>query len=189
MFYSSVVASLMGTFFYLSLVPSIILVEVLLLFFLLIAARRLLFKTCKRPKQFTSLLNRSVNKLSQLCIIMFWAGRVVFKIMLADSGNFPNRMAAMWRNLYFKIEVAIVGVFVVLVYLLSWDEWLGRKLHERRQRNSESLLAGHGGTMIDLNYENAHSFIGLVETSNSDIDMTYEQQGTQQAEMSYPAFE
>lgn len=134
-FYSSAVASLMGTFFYLSLVPSVVIVELLLIFFLLVAARHLLFKVCKRPKQFTSLLNRSVNKLSQLCIVIFWAGTIVFRIMLADRQNFPNKMLAMWDNIYFRIEIGVVGAFLLIIYLFSLDEWFGRKLANRQRRN------------------------------------------------------
>jgi hypothetical protein len=108
----------------------------------MIAARHLLFKVCKTPKQFTSLLNRSVNKISQLCIIIYWVGRVVFKIILADSKHVSDGMAAMLENMYFKIEIVVVGCYIIFVYML-------------------------GGSVIDHIYEDAHSFIGLVE--NNDI--------------------
>jgi hypothetical protein len=101
----------------------------------MIAARHLLFKVCKTPKQFTSLLNRSVNKISQLCIIIYWVGRVVFKIILADSKHVSDGMAAMLENMYFKIEIVVVGCYIIFVYMLSIDEWIGKKIGQRQRRN------------------------------------------------------
>jgi hypothetical protein len=117
----------MGTFFYLSIIPSIILVELLLIFLILIATRHLLFNVCKQPRQFDSLLNRSVNKISQLCIIIYWIGRIIFKIILVEPKNYLEMLEAMWNDLYFKIEVGVIGSYVIFVYLLSVDEWVGKK--------------------------------------------------------------
>jgi hypothetical protein len=36
-------------------------------------------------------------------------------------------LEAMWNDLYFKIEVGVIGSYVIFVYLLSVDEWVGKK--------------------------------------------------------------
>ncbi len=83
--------------------PSLVFVELLSIFFVLVAGRHILFKVCKRPEEFTSLLNRSVNKLCQLCVPIFWMGLIVLNLMMSNNTEYLRQMLNLWDNLYFKI--------------------------------------------------------------------------------------
>jgi hypothetical protein len=83
------------------------------------------------------------DQLLKKCIVIFWAGTIVFRIMLADRQNFPNKMLAMWDNIYFRIEIGVVGAFLLIIYLFSLDEWFGKKLANRiRKAKYTSAIIG-----------------------------------------------
>jgi hypothetical protein len=99
-----VVSSLLGTFFYLSTIPSIVIIELVVVLEMFVAARYLLLKHCKSPKQYTSSINRSITKITQLCILSFWVGRIAFKLVLADNQtDFVQEITDLWEQFYFKI--------------------------------------------------------------------------------------
>lgn len=163
--YASLVSSLLGTFFYISTIPSIVIIELVVILEMFIAARYLLLKHCKSPKQYTSALNRALTKLAQLCILSYWVGRIAFKIVLSDKGiGIGEEIESMWGNLYFKIEVGIMGGYLLFVILLSLDEWVGKKIGGKKRRTRQELLEMFGRTELDMLYDDAHSFLGLMNS-------------------------
>jgi hypothetical protein len=66
--------------------------------------------------------------------------------------------------------VGIVGGYLLLIVGLSLDEWIGKKIGGRKRMSRQSLLEMFGGTELDMLYDDAHSFLGLMGNQQDNID-------------------
>lgn len=156
--------------FYVNILQSIILIEMVSLIFMYLVGKRMLLRVCKSPAGLARRISNLAQSLLRIVIFVYWLGKVTLTYLNLNEEEktiHSSLFGYIFRNAYGYLEFILAVICILfLEFFVAWIskvvlEKFGESLKSSIQGASHSFLLNQDDEEFEVTYANANMNLKL----------------------------